>query len=204
MSTVEVVHRHVLTALLRGDVKPGEWMRQDDLAAELGVCMVQVRVDLLRLAAEGLVTFESNRGVVVRVLTADGAEEIYALRRAIEPVLLARSVERLTIVDLAEAEMALADADASVGEANWRFHEALYRGSGWERGITLVGRLHASVAPYVELYTTGLRASARSSAQHRKLLAHCRAGRTVEAVDLLELHLAEAADALVAHLRTAR
>lgn len=204
MSTVEVVHRHVVTALLRGDLQPGEWLRQDDLAATLGVSKVPVREALQRLAAEGLVSFEANRGTVVRSLTADGAEEIYALRRAIEPVLLKRSVRNLTIVDLAEAEMALGDDHRSIGEANWQFHRALYAGARWERGSAIVGTLHAAVAPYVVLYTEGLRGSSASDAEHRELLALCRAKQTAKATALLDSHLRAAALALVEYLETHR
>lgn len=200
MSTVEVVHRHVVSALLRGDLQPGEWLRQDDLAAELGVSKIPVREALQRLAAEGLVSFEANRGSVVRSLTADGAEEIYALRRAIEPVLLRRSIPRLTIVDLAEAEMALDDDGASIGEANWRFHRALYAGAGWDRGSSIAGNLHAAVAPYVVLYTEGLRGSSNSDAQHRELLELCRARKVAAAAKVLDTHLVDAADALVGYL----
>ena len=51
-STVEVVHRHLLGALLRGELKPGEWLRQDELAASLGVSKIPVREALQRLSAE--------------------------------------------------------------------------------------------------------------------------------------------------------
>lgn len=200
MSTVELVHRHVLGALLRGELQPGEWLRQDELAARLGVSKIPVREALQRLSAEGLVTFEANRGSVVRSLTATDAEEIYALRSALEPTLLRRSIERLTIVDLAEAELAL-ESDAPGGEANWRFHAALYGGAGWDRGVTIVGRLHAAVAPYVVLYTDDLRGSAVSDAQHHELLAHCRARRADDAVAVLESHLADAAAVLIDFLQ---
>jgi DNA-binding GntR family transcriptional regulator len=200
MSTVEVVHAHVLTALLRGELQPGQWLRQDDLAASLGVSKVPVREALQRLAAEGLVSFETHRGSVVRSLTADGAEEIYALRRAIEPTLLKRSVPLLTIVDLAEAEMALDDTDAPIGESNWRFHRALYAGARWHRGSTIVGTLHAAVAPYVVLYTQGLGGSTASDIEHRELLSLCRAKQTAKALAVLHRHLAEASSALLAHL----
>jgi DNA-binding GntR family transcriptional regulator len=201
MSTVEVVHRHLVTALLRGELQPGEWLRQDDLAAALGVSKVPVREALQRLAAEGLVSFEANRGSMVRTLTADDAQEIYALRRAIEPVLLQRSVSRLTIVDLAEAEMALDDTAASIGEANWRFHRSLYAGAGWRRGSTIVGTLHTAVAPYVALYTEQLGGWSASDAQHRELLQLGRAKETAKAVAVLESHLAEASSALVTYLQ---
>jgi DNA-binding GntR family transcriptional regulator len=201
MSTVEVVHRHVVTALLRGELQPGEWLRQDDLAAALGVSKVPVREALQRLAAEGLVSFEANRGSMVRTLTADGAQEIYALRRAIEPVLLKRSVSQLTIVDLAQAEMALDDPAASIGEANWRFHRSLYAGAGWLRGSTIVGTLHTAVAPYVVLYTKKLSGSSASDAEHRELLQLCRAKETTKAVAVLKSHLAEASSALITYLQ---
>lgn len=200
MSTVETVHRHVVTGLLRGELQPGEWLRQDDLAAALGVSKVPVREALQRLAAEGLVSFEANRGSVVRSLTAEGAREIYALRRAIEPILLKRSVPRLTIVDLAEAEMALDDPEASVGETNWRFHRALYAGAGWLRGSTIVGTLHAAVAPYVVLYTEGLSGSSASDTEHRELLELCRSRKTTKAVAVLGTHLTGASLALVTYL----
>jgi DNA-binding GntR family transcriptional regulator len=200
MSTVELVHGHVLRAILRGELQPGQWLRQDDLAKTLGVSKVPVREALQRLAAEGLVSFEANRGSVVRSLTADGAEEIYALRRAIEPVLLERSVPQLTIVDLAEAEMALDDVDAPIGESNWRFHRALYAGARWHRGSAIVRTLHAAVAPYVVLYTQSLGGSAASDAEHRELLSLCRARQTAKARTVLRRHLAEASSALLAHL----
>lgn len=202
MSTVETVHQYVLTALLKGDLRPGEWIRQDDLAAELGISKVPVREALQRLSAEGLVSFELNRGSAVRSLTAADAEEIYALRMALEPMLLERSIGRLSIVDLATAEMALAAKNVSVGEANWAFHRALYSGAGWERAVTIVGRLHAAVAPYVVLYTEELSGLDASDKQHRKLLRLCRSGKAQKAVELLHEHLSEAAAALVEALHS--
>jgi DNA-binding GntR family transcriptional regulator len=58
MSTVERVHRAVLDQLLRGDLAPGSWLRQDEVAARLGVSKIPVREALQRLAAARLVTFE--------------------------------------------------------------------------------------------------------------------------------------------------
>src|SRR5262245_55741504 len=125
MSTVDRVEQHIRESLLRGDVPPGTWLRQDDLAAELGVSKIPVREALQRLAAATLVTFEPNRGAMVRHLTAGDAEEIYALRLAFEPALLRRAIGRHTIVDFAAAELALTNLSGSPTEANWAFHRAL-------------------------------------------------------------------------------
>lgn len=186
--------------LIRGDFAPGAWLRQDDLAAELGVSKIPVREALQRLAAASLVTFEPNRGALVRPLTAADAEEIFALRLAIEPELLRRSVGRQTIVDLATAELALRTDSRTLTEANWEFHRALYDAARWPRALATVETLHAAVAPYVLLYTEGLGGAAHSDAEHRELLEHCRAADARAAVRVLRVHVRAAADALARYL----
>ena len=200
MSTVDRVEQRVREGLLRGDYGPGTWLRQDDLAAELGVSKIPVREALQRLAAASLVTFEPNRGAMIRPLTAADAEETFALRLAIEPELLRRAVGRHTIVDLATAELALRDRSRTLTEANWLFHRALYGPAGWPRASATIETLQAAVAPYVLLYTERLGGAAESDAQHQELLEHCRAADGRAAVRVLRIHLRAAAAALVDHL----
>ncbi len=122
MSTVDHVQQTVTEEILRGELQPGTWLRQDEMAERLGMSKIPVREALHRLAAIGLLRFEPNRGVVVPALSATEAEENYGLRRAIEPELLRRAIPRLTIVDLAEAELALSGEGMSLTETNWAFH----------------------------------------------------------------------------------
>ena len=187
-------------SLIRGDYPPGAWLRQDDLAAELGVSKIPVREALQRLAAASLVTFEPNRGALIRPLTAADAEEIFALRLAIEPELLRRAIGRQTIVDLATAELALKNDSRTLTEANWEFHRALYNAASWPRALATVETLHAAVAPYVLLYTEGLGGAAHSDAEHHELLEHCRAADARSAARVLRVHVRAAADALASYL----
>ena len=200
MSTVDRVEQWVRRGLLRGDYAPGAWLRQDDLAAELGVSKIPVREALQRLAAASLVTFEPNRGAMVRPLAAADAEEIFALRRAVEPELLRRAIGRHTIVDVATAELALTSKASTVTEANWQFHRALYHAASWPRALTMVETLHAAVAPYVLLYTVGIGGAARSDAEHHELLEFCRAADARSAERVLRSHIRAAADALAGYL----
>jgi DNA-binding GntR family transcriptional regulator len=202
MSTVDRVERSVLDELLRGDLVPGTRIRQDALAAELGVSKIPVREALQRLAAVGLLQFETNRGATVPALSVAEALENAVLREAIEVQLLRQAVSKLTIVDLAEAELALSNADMGVAESNWAFHRALYRASGWTRGLAIVEILHAAVAPYVLLYVDSLGGAEDSDAEHAALLESCRAGDVETAVELLQSHLSEAAEAVIDFLAT--
>ena len=183
--------------MLRGELPPGKWLRQDDLAEQLGVSKIPVREALHRLAGVGLLRFEANRGVVVPSLSAAEAKEIYDLRMAVEPLLLRQSIGQMSIVDIAEAEVALVDKRMTMTEANWAFHHALYRASGWSRGLAMTEILHAAVAPYVVLYVYGLGGAKLSDQQHGALLDHCRGERTEAACTLLAAHLQDAAETLI-------
>lgn len=191
-----------MTEMLRGELMPGTWLRQDELAERLGVSKIPVREALQRLVAKGLLRFEANRGAVVPELTATEAEESYALRRAIEPLLLERALPHLSIVDLAEAEIALQTDDLSISEANWAFHRALYSPSGWARGLAMAEILHVAVAPYLVLYTEGLGGATSSDAEHVAMLKACRQGDAESAVEQLLDHLSRAEEALVAYLES--
>ena len=91
--------------------------------------------------------------------------------------------------------------DLSTTEANWLFHRALYRGSGWDKGLAISEMLHAAVAPYVDLYIETLEGAHDSDAEHLQLLDACRAGNIKQAIKLLDVHLAEVEQALVSFLR---
>lgn len=200
MSSVDTIQQALMEGLLRGELQPGTWLRQGQLAEQHGVSPVPVREALQRLAGLGLLRFEANRGAVVPALSSADAVEQYALRRGIEPQLLRRAVPRLTIVDLAEAELALAGDGTTITEANWAFHRALYRAAGWQRGLAIVELLHAAVAPYVLLYTAELGGAAASDEEHGALLAACRSGEVEAALQVLEGHLDRAETTLVAWL----
>ena len=185
--------------LLRGELPPGLRLGQDEVAARLGVSKIPVREALQRLAALGLLRFETNRGAFVPHLTVADAVENFALRRALEPQLLERAVDRLSLVDLAEAEQALVD-DAGTADTNWRFHRSLYRAADWQRGLAMVEILHAAVAPYVVLYTDALGGADDSDDEHVRLLDACRRRDAPAALGLLHVHLERAERTLVASL----
>jgi DNA-binding GntR family transcriptional regulator len=200
MSTVDRVERSVIDDLLRGELGPGTRIRQDALATELGVSKIPVREALQRLSAVGLLQFETNRGATVPAMSVAEAHENSVLRTAIEVELLRAAVPNLTIVDLAEAELALASDEMGVTESNWVFHRALYRAAGWTRGLAIVEILHAAVAPYVLLYIESLGGAEDSDAEHIALLEACRSGDVDLAITLLRSHLSDASDAVIGFL----
>lgn len=62
----DVVHEALQQRILSGRIVPGAHLRQEEVAAELGVSQTPVREAFRRLESEGLVAYEANRGIVVR------------------------------------------------------------------------------------------------------------------------------------------
>lgn len=200
MSTADRIERLVIDDLLRGALRPGTWIRQDALAARLGVSKIPVREALQRLTALGLLQFETNRGAMVPLLTVAEAIENSVLRQSIETEMLRQAIPNMSIVDLAEAEFALGNTELSVTASNWAFHSALYRAAGWQRGLAMVEILHAAMAPYVLLYIEGLDGAGHSAAEHVALLDACRTGDVDAAVRILRSHLTDASSAVIEFL----
>ena len=84
---------HALRELiLGGDLHPGARLGEVELADRLGVSRTPVREALSRLATEGIVEIQPNRGARVATWSVAELEGVFDLRSAIEPLLTAYAV----------------------------------------------------------------------------------------------------------------
>ena len=193
------------TDILRGKLKSGQALKQDEIAAQFGVSKIPVREALIQLKAEGLVNFYPNRGAFVSELSAVEADEIYVMRIALETAVLARAIPHLTVAHLKHAKEILDAIDreeniAKWGELNWEFHATLYSPAALPRVMDTIKTLHSNIARYLVLYLAGMAYQKKSQKEHRAILEACRHGNTEKAVAVLVVHLQGASDHLVAFL----
>lgn len=87
--------------IVSGKYKPGEWLRQDEIATQLGVSMTPVREGLDLLVAAGLAERVPYRGVRVREIVLKDVVEAYGLRLYLE-VVIAQEAARNMTADQAE------------------------------------------------------------------------------------------------------
>jgi len=93
-------------AIVSGEIPPGSVLRQEHLSEQFEVSRTPVREALRRLAALGLVTFEPNRGVRVRMLSRDEIREAFMARAELEGLATELATPRMTDADLAALEQA--------------------------------------------------------------------------------------------------
>ena len=134
--------------IVGGLIAPGTVLRQEQLSERFDVSRTPVREALRRLAALGLVSFEPNRGVRVRSVSAAELREAHLVRAELEALATEVATPKMTVADLEELDAAeqrfaaltlqlrrqarggLASESPLFVEwmqANYAFHDVIYR-----------------------------------------------------------------------------
>ena len=92
LAASEKVAAYLRQAILRGHIKPGERLRQEEIAERLGASRLPVREALRMLELEGLTENLVNRGARVPLLDMHQVEMLYRMREQLEPLALAESL----------------------------------------------------------------------------------------------------------------
>jgi DNA-binding GntR family transcriptional regulator len=101
----DVLHAKIIS----GTYKPGDWLRQDDIATQLGVSMTPVREALDLLVSAGLAERVPYRGVRVREMNTKDVVEAYGLRLFLEALIAQEAARNITREQIAGLERTLSE-----------------------------------------------------------------------------------------------
>jgi DNA-binding GntR family transcriptional regulator len=151
------VAAYLRDAILGGQLRPGERIRQEEVAEQFGASRLPVREALRILAAEGLTELEPHKGARVPRLTQHEVEVIYRMRERLEPLALAESLPRLTAADhdqLGQLQQRIEDHGdlEKFLDLDREFHLLTYRGCRVEPLNSAVTRLWNSTQHYRRSY----------------------------------------------------
>jgi DNA-binding GntR family transcriptional regulator len=189
----------VAERILTGQLKPGDRIKQDDLASELNLSRIPVRDALRILETRGLVSLRANAGARVASLTVRDMELSYQIREMLEPMLLAESIPGLTEHDFAEMRAVKAklervtDADDYLPLAR-QFHWTAFRGHGVPLLAQIVERLWDTTQHYRRAYAV-------LALQNAELMEVMRAERDLLFGAILRREVDLAPRILAAHIR---
>jgi DNA-binding GntR family transcriptional regulator len=126
----------LLEQIVSEQLAPGTRLRQEALAERLGVSRTPLREALMRLASEGLVEFEPNRGATVARREFGGMEQAWRARLAVEPGAARLAAELRDPEAIAAMRSAVEAQRRAFGDipgshrVNREFHLALVAGAG--------------------------------------------------------------------------
>ncbi|MGQ9584513.1 MAG: GntR family transcriptional regulator [Anaerolineae bacterium] len=115
-------------AILNGYFEPGEKLDQDHIAAEFEVSRTPIREALRRLEAEGFVEVRPHYGVYIARPSAQDIQEIYDVRKLLEPEIVRRVVPSLPqhVLDRLEERLARAQAYLEAGDIARAFEADIF------------------------------------------------------------------------------
>ena len=151
------VAAYLRAAILGGELRPGDRIRQEDIAEKFGASRLPVREALRMLEAEGLTEHEPNKGARVPRLTRHEVEVIYRMRERLEPLALAESLPQLSTADHEQLEEVQQRIEANDDlekflDLDREFHMLTYSGCGIDPLNSMVTRLWNSTQHYRRSY----------------------------------------------------
>ena len=200
-TTVELVTSAIREKILTGRLVPGEALRQEALAEELGVSRVPVREAITRLQAEGMLNVIPHRGAYVCELSVAEVKETFDIRLRLEPWIFREAVLRITEAEIRKAERIIVEMDeapdANWGHLNWSFHETLYLPSQREIAVATLKRINDLADRYFRFQVVNVPIRKSTHAEHTALVDACRRKAADAGAKLLENHLLKAREQIV-------
>jgi DNA-binding GntR family transcriptional regulator len=140
-------------AILFGDLVPGQWIRQEEIATRLGTSRLPVREALRMLEAEGLTEHEANKGSRVTLLDQHEVDVVYQMRERLEPLALTESLPHLTAEQIEHLEhvQERIEADGQLTEflvLDREFHLTSYAACPSEQLVSTISRLWNTTQHY--------------------------------------------------------
>jgi DNA-binding GntR family transcriptional regulator/pimeloyl-ACP methyl ester carboxylesterase len=209
----DVAYQHLRDRILDHRLRPGERIDSQSLSDEMGISRMPVKQALDRLAAEGLLDVQPNRGTFVATPSLRQVEEAFEVRIGLELLAAARTVGNLSAERLAAFNASLDELDALVDdadpvrhmEANERFHTQLvdYADNATLSELYRTLRTHIQIAQ-IHYSAPGWESRREQErAEHRAIYAAL-SERDADALQReLEAHLRRAEHSLIADIRRA-
>jgi DNA-binding GntR family transcriptional regulator len=199
-------------SILRGDLRPGEALREVELSQSLATSRGTVREALRQLQSQGLVELIPYRGAFVTQLTPKKAKEIYTVRALLEPYAVRLAMENKCytpevlgeLADLIERlrEMDAAEHYSDVVSTDIAFHRALTSVCEHDLLTNMLEELRSLT--YLFIFNTELLRSDVNpvGASHAVILDSVRSGDPEAAERAVREHIVDSGELLLRRLES--
>jgi DNA-binding GntR family transcriptional regulator len=205
-TSVEACATTLLSMIRTGRLAPGQQIRQDALAAELGVSRTPLRQALNTLLAEGLVRHTPNVGYFVVRLSAGELAEVYLVREVLEEQLL-RTIDfgKLDMGGIkalaAEIETVMERQDVhEITRLNREFHFAIFSASELNIVRRFVTSAWSMSEGYRSIYVAEPIARERVAQEHLRLVTALERRDLDEVIAVANAHRSAARDIVSAFI----
>ena len=174
---VAYVAEAIRQLIATGAAGPGQQLRQEQLATDLGISRAPIREALQALLAEGVVEHAPNVGYSVVRFSVEALEQIYRMRTLLESELYAASVpigptmaDELSGLNERMARAAEMGERLALMDLNREFHFRIFGSAQLAEIEREVARLWIMSQPYRTVYIYDPAATRRVLDEHRQMI----------------------------------
>lgn len=202
----EIIKDQLRYEIQKGTLPTGTQLRQDALAERFNTSRLPVREALRQLEAEGLVTYQRNRGAVVAGMDVAQICEMLDIRIALECHAAKIGVPNMVARDFDAMQRILEQYDASDSVSEWaeynrHFHLALSAASNNLRLRRLIEEFCLNTDRYTHELISEATGKENPQSDHYAILEACKRRDADTVVRLLEAHIQETKNNLMATAR---
>lgn len=100
----QYAYKEIRNRIYYNKIKPGDLIKEINLADELGISRTPVREAIKMLASEDLIEVREGVGTFVKMLSFKDIRDIFEVRKALEVIAVKTAVKRITEDDLKQLE----------------------------------------------------------------------------------------------------
>lgn len=205
----DVVYEYLRTAIINGLIKPGERLVEKEYAEKFNISRTPVREALRKLEIEGLVENIPRKGDIVKGIDLNDMLEIFAIRQALEPLIVKTAMENITpeaLVKLQETvdqmtSSAHNDDTTAVLNAFQAFHEILINVSNMPRLSAIISQLKDYLGRFRTMSLSDPIRRTQAISEHNEILQAIIANDNKTAEKLITSHLSSARQALLKRMK---
>ena len=199
-----VVYETLRSAILTGELKPGERLMELQLADKLGVSRTPIREAIRMLEHEGLAKTIPRKGAEVAKMTEKDMEDVIQIRLALEELAGSLACEKITdeaIAELKEAmehfENILENADVvEIAKADENFHDIIIRAAQNPKLLDIMSNLREQIYRYRAEYLKQKESYPKLIREHREMFEALDQRNASDLVRFLQDHLYNQAEAM--------
>jgi phosphonate utilization transcriptional regulator len=192
-----LVQRELERRILGGELLAGAKLNEVAVAEALGVSRGPVREAFRSLEESGLVRLEKNRGVFVRQVSVEEADEIYELRAALDEFAGRRAAQNAGTADIRDLRTLVERMDKAAARdeldayyhANVQFHDRLVELAGNAKLLATYRRLVNELHLYRRAALAQAGALPISTREHHDIVEKIAAGQAAAAGRALYDHV---------------
>ena len=199
----------LMSAIMQGQLSPGERLLEVQLADEMGVSRTPVREAIRRLELEGFVVMVPRKGAYVAGLSINDVEEVYEIRTVLETLAVRLAAQRMQPADYAQLDDLSEKMRATWQEGNvdnWvsldaSFHELLYKFSRNERLVAMMNNIMEQLSRYRIISLANVEVRHNSLSEHQELIEALKRRDSEAAATAVAMHIENTKQSLINMLK---